>query len=97
MRPLFATELPRENQGMDRKAALFEKITAAISGHFDIPREQIRAETRLADLDLDSVALVELALVLEDELGIAADLDVTMEDNVGGIAARLSAAHAARS
>ena len=79
---------------MDRKAALFEKIATAISGHFDIPRDQIKAETRLADLDLDSVALVELALVLEDELGIAADLDVTMEDHIGGIVTRLAAANA---
>lgn len=78
---------------MDRNAALFEKVAAAISAQFDIPAEQIAPHTRLADLDLDSIALIELAAVLEEDLGVdVSGPPITMEDRVGTIAERLAAA-----
>lgn len=78
---------------MDRNAALFEKVAAAISTQFDIPAEQIAPQTRLADLDLDSIALIELAAVLEEDLGFdVPGPPITMEDRVGAIAERLAAA-----
>ncbi|HEY3870242.1 MAG TPA: acyl carrier protein [Actinocrinis sp.] len=78
---------------MERNAALFEKVAAVISVQFDIPPEQIAPHTRLADLDLDSIALIELAAVLEEDLGVTVSgPPITMEDQIGAIAERLVAA-----
>jgi acyl carrier protein len=80
---------------MDKNSA-FQTITTLIGTQFSVPVEQIRPETRLADLALDSVGLVELAALLEDEF----DLDftsavITMDDRIGDLAGRLIAARQA--
>jgi acyl carrier protein len=77
---------------MDKNSA-FQTITALIGTQFSVPVEQIKPETRLADLALDSVGLVELAALLEDEF----DIDFTstlisMDDRIGDLAGRLIAA-----
>jgi acyl carrier protein len=77
---------------MDKDSA-FQTITTLIGTQFSVPVEQIRPETRLADLALDSVGLVELAGLLEDEFGIDfTSAVITMDDRIGDLAGRLIAA-----
>lgn len=71
--------------------AVFAKIAELLRTEFSVPAERIAPETRLADLDLDSIGLVELAAALEDEF----DVDftgsvITMEDRIGDLADRLT-------
>ena len=77
---------------MDKDSA-FQTITTLIGTQFSVPVEQIRPETRLAELALDSVGLVELAGLLEDEFGIDfTGAVITMDDRIGDLAGRLIAA-----
>jgi acyl carrier protein len=82
----------QKDRSMDKNSA-FQTITTLIGTQFSVPVEQIRPETRLADLALDSVGLVELAALLEDEF----DIDftgavITMDERIGDLAGRLIAA-----
>ncbi|MFI6515705.1 acyl carrier protein [Spirillospora sp. NPDC050679] len=62
------------------------RVVALIGERFALPPERIRPETRFADLDLDSLALAELADVLEEEFGLAVhDRHVGMEDTFGDL------------
>jgi acyl carrier protein len=68
------------------------RVAELISERFDIPIEMIRPEIALADLDLDSLALLELVDLLEEELGIeVAEENVRMEDTLGDVLALLEA------
>jgi acyl carrier protein len=76
---------------MDENSA-FDAIAALISTQFSVPVEEIGPGTRLADLALDSIGLVELAALLEDEFDIdVATAPVAMEDRIGDLVKRLSA------
>ncbi|MFI5782858.1 acyl carrier protein [Nocardia sp. NPDC051570] len=76
---------------MDRETSVRNAIMTVISEHFAIPRDRIRAEMTFADLDLDSVALVELAVVLKEDLGLdVTDVDFLMEDSIGRLAELLA-------
>ncbi|MFJ4654516.1 acyl carrier protein [Nocardia sp. NPDC088792] len=77
---------------MGKENTVWDAIADVISRHFSIPRNRIRPELTFADLDLDSVALVEFAVVLKEEQ----DFDVTyvdfvMEDSLGRLAELLAA------
>ena len=51
---------------------IFEKIRAIVSVQFDVDEEEITEETNfLNDLDADSLDVVELAMSMEDEFGLA--------------------------
>ncbi|MGI5170727.1 phosphopantetheine-binding protein [Spirillospora sp. CA-253888] len=68
---------------MPQKSAdtLRARVTDIISNQFEVPREQINPGVTLAELDLDSLALVELAAALEEEFDIPSiEEDVTMDD-----------------
>jgi acyl carrier protein len=91
--PLAAARRLQKDLNMNENSA-FATIAALLSSQFSVPARQIAPETRLAELDLDSVGLVELAAMLEDEF----DVDftgtlITMEDRIGDLADRLSAGH----
>ncbi|TDD98140.1 acyl carrier protein [Actinomadura rubrisoli] len=75
---------------------LRERVTGIISDQFDVPSERIRPEATFADLDLDSLALIELAAVLEEELDVqVTDQSVTMNDTLGKVLELLEAKGAA--
>ncbi|MEU9167150.1 phosphopantetheine-binding protein [Streptomyces sp. NPDC048420] len=46
-------------------------ISEILTGKFDVLPEDVTNEAVLEDLDLDSLALVELSLILEQRLGIS--------------------------
>ncbi|MFI6996539.1 acyl carrier protein [Nocardia sp. NPDC050175] len=77
---------------MDRETSVRDAIFTVISRHFAIPRDRIKPELTFADLDLDSVALVELAVVLQEELDLdVTEVDFLMEDSIGRLAELLAA------
>jgi acyl carrier protein len=52
-------------------AAIEERITKILLDDFKVRYESIGSDTRFADLSFDSLVIVELALVLDNEFGIA--------------------------
>ena len=74
---------------------VFDTIATLLRTQFSVPAELIGPGTRLAELDLDSIGLVELAVALEEHF----DVDftgrvITMHDRLGELADRLSAERA---
>ncbi|MEU9111295.1 acyl carrier protein [Streptomyces sp. NPDC048483] len=56
--------------------SLYEPVKATLTRHFNIPDDTIHPATTLEDLGMDSLAMVELMCVLQDDLGLRApDLD----------------------
>lgn len=49
---------------------LQNRVEVLLCTRFGVPKEEFRADATLADLDLDSLALVEFGLVAEKEFGI---------------------------
>jgi acyl carrier protein len=47
-----------------------ERVRRHVAEVFHIPLDQITAETRIADLNLDSLDDVEFVMVLEEEFGL---------------------------
>jgi acyl carrier protein len=47
-----------------------DRITTMLIDRFGVPREELRPDATFAELDLDSLALVEFALVVEKEFGV---------------------------
>ena len=45
---------------------VFNSIAAILEGDFKIPSEQLRPDTTLVDLGLDSLALMEFVFAVED-------------------------------
>lgn len=71
-------------------------LTTLLSTEFAVPADAIGPETRLADLDLDSVGLVELAVALEERFDVdftTGDTVITMQDRIGDLVGRLTAGH----
>jgi acyl carrier protein len=89
--PVGRADGVQKDRGMDENSA-FAAISALISTQFSVPEHEIRPETPLADLGLDSVGLVELAALLEDEFDIdVTSAAVTMQDRIGDLVRRLCA------
>ena len=77
------------------RTALEERITAALV-EFGAPEDEINVEATWDELDIDSLDLVELAQIVEDEYGVElreADMEKmrTVGDAVEMVAARLPA------
>ncbi|WP_159944513.1 MULTISPECIES: acyl carrier protein [unclassified Nocardiopsis] len=51
-------------------AAITALITEILTSKYEVPAEEISNESRFEELHLDSLALMEMALVLERELGV---------------------------
>ncbi|GCD48416.1 acyl carrier protein [Streptomyces paromomycinus] len=49
---------------------VYEAVKSVLISHFNIPGDAIRPEATLEDIGLDSLAVVELLCVLQDELGL---------------------------
>ncbi|GAA3030977.1 acyl carrier protein [Actinokineospora globicatena] len=70
-----------------------EKVRAVLVASFGVAAEEVGPGVTLAELDVDSLALVEFALIAEKEFGVAIDeeeitKDFTLEDVVSLIAGK---------
>ena len=77
------------------KPQITERVIDALV-EFGEERENLSPQARFADLDVDSLDLVELAQIIEDEYGIeVADSDLdrieTVDDVVELVSARMAA------
>ncbi|MFG2334011.1 acyl carrier protein [Streptomyces sp. NPDC048604] len=50
--------------------SLYEPIKSALARHFNIPEDTIAPESTLEDLGMDSLAVVELMCILQDDMGL---------------------------
>ena len=57
----------------------FEKVAELIAEHVDCDVQSVQADTRFADLGIDSLDTVEIVMQLEDKLGKEIELDQKME------------------
>jgi acyl carrier protein len=48
-----------------------EHLNTLLVGKFDVPAQAVREDATLGDLDLDSLARVELFITLEERWGVA--------------------------
>lgn len=51
-------------------ADTYDTVHSALTATFRIPEDELHPQATLAQLDLDSLALAEFALVLEERLGV---------------------------
>ncbi|MBO3747440.1 acyl carrier protein [Streptosporangiaceae bacterium NEAU-GS5] len=49
---------------------IYSRLTTILVANFGVPEHEITPASTFADLELDSIALVELVLVVEQEFGI---------------------------
>lgn len=69
---------------------MFDSVADVIAARFGVDRASITADSSFDDLDLDSLAQIELATAIKKKLGIEiADEEMAEMKNVGAIAARL--------
>jgi acyl carrier protein len=71
---------------------VLERLSEILVGYFGVEEHEVTPDTTFAALDLDSLAIVEFALVLEKEFGVAIAEDaVTPRARVADALALLSA------
>jgi len=58
------------------KTGIFDSVVSVMQGEFEIPPERLRPDAHLIDdLDLDSIDAIDLAVRLEERLGVSFDED----------------------
>jgi acyl carrier protein len=63
---------------------VFERLAALLTARFGVTAEELRPDATFDELDLDSLALVEFAMVAEKEFGVPfGEDDVTPRATVG--------------
>ncbi|NGO66856.1 acyl carrier protein [Streptomyces boncukensis] len=68
---------------------MYEKLKEILAGKLMVPPDLITMEATPEDIELDSLAVVELSLVLDKELGIELSDDVLAEASTVGDIVRL--------
>ncbi|MER5739757.1 MULTISPECIES: phosphopantetheine-binding protein [unclassified Streptomyces] len=63
---------------------MFEQLKEILVNKLKVDPEQITLEATREDIELDSLAVVELSLVLENELGVAVSDDALLEAETVG-------------
>lgn len=63
-----------------RNTMIYEKIAALIAEKIDCSVDEIKPETKFADLGIDSLDLAELVMNLEDEFGITLEMSSEIAD-----------------
>lgn len=68
------------------------QVSALLVSRFGVEADEIKAGTRMSDLDLDSLTLVEFTLVAEQEFGVKlSEEEVSPENTVEDIAGLIDA------
>lgn len=64
----------------------FDKIAGILTGRFGVPADEISGEATFIGLDLDSLAMIEMLLAVEEEFGVAiSDDEVTQDHTIAAI------------
>lgn len=58
-----------------------DQITTMLVGSFGVSAEEVRGDTTLAALDVDSLAMVEFCMVAEKEFGVRIEEDELTGEN----------------
>jgi Acyl carrier protein len=69
---------------------VFEKVREILASYKDIDKEEISLETELAELNIDSLDVVELIMQLEQEFDITIKFDDDIK-TVGSIVEKIQA------
>ena len=70
-----------------RGGTMYEQLSAIIGRKFQLSPDQITPASTLNDLGLDSLDVVELALVIDEELGVhLTDDELVAAGHVGAVA-----------
>lgn len=67
---------------------VFEKIAEILAEKIDCEVSEIKAETKFADLGIDSLDITELLMNVEDEFGVELEMDTSLE-TVGDLVKKL--------
>jgi acyl carrier protein len=62
----------------------FEQLALIIEDKLKIPREQVQPETVLKDVEIDSIAVIELVLAAEKRFGTSISMDDVDVDGTAG-------------
>ena len=60
------------------KEEIIQKVNAALMKEFEIPEEKLVPTATFADMQVDSLDVVEMLMALEDEYGISLPDEVAM-------------------
>ncbi|MFG3380136.1 acyl carrier protein [Streptomyces sp. NPDC047999] len=58
---------------------MYDKVVSKLTGHLGVPADQVHPDVTFQDLDVDSLALAELLVIVETELGVKPDLTTQVE------------------
>ncbi|MBT2493933.1 acyl carrier protein [Streptomyces sp. ISL-96] len=80
----------------------YDVVAEILTGKFQVPAEQVTPEATLGALELDSLALVEFDLTLQERIGVrfgsdAVTAGTTLAEAADGINTKLAAVDAATS
>ncbi|WP_406196718.1 acyl carrier protein [Kitasatospora sp. NBC_01560] len=75
-------------------SASYQILRDCLVEEFDVPAERVAPDAALAALELDSLALVELSLLVEERLGVTV-ADIRPDATLGELAACADAGLAA--
>lgn len=72
--------------------AVFGHVSHLLVSWFGMSEEEVGADTTLSELDIDSLAIVELGMAVEDELGVRFTEDeISAADTVQDLVRRIVA------
>ena len=64
----------------------FEQLALIIEDKLKIPRAQVQPETVLKDVEIDSIAIIEVMLAAEKQFGVSIPMeDVTVDGTAGDL------------
>lgn len=70
---------------------VFEKISEMLAENLDCDASEIKAESTFEELGIDSLDVAELIMKIEDEFGVALEMDENLK-SVGDLVAKIEAA-----
>ena len=70
---------------------VFEKISEMLAENLDCDASEIKAESTFEELGIDSLDVAELIMKIEDEFGVALEMDENLK-SVGDLVSKIEAA-----
>jgi acyl carrier protein len=90
-------ESPASGVREEVMSSVYDQLVSVLTSRFGVPAEEVGRDVTVADLDLDSLASVELADVLQEVLGVRVDEEqLRPELSLAQVAAELGEAEVAR-